>query len=136
MMEVLPECIYVPATFRWQGVELEKVGVRFKGNSSCQPNQIHKRSFLVRFNKYENKQRFVGLRRVSFDNGVQFGSLFSEPIITEILRAEGLPTHRCNYVKVYVNDEYRGVYVNVERIDESFLEKNFPKLQGGVGRMT
>ena len=132
MMEALPECIYVPATFRWQGVELEKVAVRFKGNSSSQPNQTHKRSFLVRFDKYENNQRFIGLRRVSFDNGVQFGSLFSEPIITEILRAEGLPAYRCNYAKVYVNDEYRGVYVNVERIDESFLEKHFPKVQGGL----
>ncbi len=132
MLNALPECIYVPAAFQWQNVILDKVAVRFKGNSSSQPNQKHKRSYLVRFDKYENSQRFLGLRRVSFDNGVQFGSLFSEPIITEILKAEGLKTHRCNYATVYLNDEYQGVYVNVERIDRIFLENNFPNASGGL----
>ena len=51
---------------------------------------------------------------MSFDNGIQFGSLFGEPIITDILRDHGIKTHRCNYAKLYVNEEYRGVYVNVE----------------------
>ncbi len=130
MMEALPKCVYVPASFRWRDTTIEKVAVRFKGNSSSNPHQKHKRSYLVRFDKYEDNQKFIGLRRVSFDNGVQFGSLFSEPIITEILQAEGVKTHRCNYAKVYVNDQYQGVYVNVERIDEVFLEKRFPESNG------
>lgn len=132
MMDALPRCIYVPASFRWRDTTLKKVAVRFKGNSSSNPRQKHKRSYLVRFDKYDDNQRFIGLRRVSFDNGVQFGSLFSEPIITEILRAEGIKAHRCNYAKVFVNDQYQGVYVNVERIDESFLEQHFPGSKGGL----
>ena len=132
MMDALPKCIYVPAAFRWRDTTLKKVAVRFKGNSSSNPNQKHKRSYLVRFDKYDDSQRFVGLRRVSFDNGVQFGSLFSEPLITEILRAEGIKTHRCNYAKVYVNDQYQGIFVNVERIDQSFLEQHFPDSKGGL----
>jgi hypothetical protein len=132
MLEALPECVYVPGTFRWRDTTVAKVAVRFKGNSSSNPRQKHKRSYLVRFDKYDEKQRFMGLRRVSFDNGVQFGSLFSEPIITEILRTEGIKTHRCNYAKVYVNDQYQGVYVNVERIDESFLDQHFPDSKGGL----
>jgi len=132
MMDALPECIYVPASFRWRNVEFDKVAVRFKGKSSSQPNQKHKRSYLIRFNKYDKEQRFLGLRRVSFDNGVQFGSLFSEPIITEILKAEGVKTHRCNYANVYINGNYQGVYVNVERIDETFLENRFPDASGGL----
>lgn len=132
MLEALPECVYVPASFQWQDVTLNNVAVRFKGKSSSHPHQIHKRSYLVKFDKYEDNKRFIGLRRVSFDNGVQFGSLFSEPIITDILRAEGIKTHRCNYSKVYVNNEYQGVYVNVERIDEAFLDQHFPDSKGGL----
>lgn len=132
MMEALPECVYVPASFRWRDATLKKVAVRFKGNSSSNPGQKHKRSYLVRFDKYDDNKRFIGLRRVSFDNGVQFGSLFSEPIITEILQAEGIKAHRCNYAKLYVNEEYQGVYVNVERIDESFLGRHFPESAGGL----
>lgn len=126
MMEALPKRIYVPASFRWRDVSFDKVAVRFKGNSSSNPRQPFKRSFLIRFDKYDKEARFLGLKRVSFDNGIQFGSLFSEPIVTEILRAEGIKVHRANYAKLHINGEYRGVYVNVERIDDVFLKRHWP----------
>ena len=129
MLAALPELVEVPATFRWRDVSVENVSIRFKGNSSADPKQTHKRSFLV---KFEKGRRFFGLRQVSFDNGVQFGSLFSEPVITDILRDHGVPAHRCNYAKLFVNGEYRGVYVNVERIDESFLATHLPDAGGAL----
>lgn len=130
MLSALPKRIYVSADFRWRNVSIKNVAIRFKGNSSSNPNQKHKRSFLVRFDKFEKNQRFLGLKRVSFDNGIQFGSLFSEPIITEILRDQGIPSHRCNYAKVYLNNKYRGVYVNVERLDEIFIKNHLPDKKG------
>ncbi|MCP4176115.1 MAG: hypothetical protein GY758_35690 [Fuerstiella sp.] len=132
LMAALPEQIYVPASFQWRDVIIEKVAVRFKGNSSADPNQRHKRSFLIKFCEYEKDARFFGLRRVSFDNGIQFGSLFSEPIITEILRDLGLPTHRCNYARIFLNEKYQGVYANVERIDETFVEQYLPDPDGAL----
>jgi spore coat protein CotH len=131
MLDALPELVEVPATFRWRDITIENVSLRFKGNSSSNPKQPHKRSFLIKFDR-SDKGRFFGLRQASFDNGIQFGSLFSEPIITEILREHGIPAHRCNYAKVYVNKEYRGVYVNVERIDESFLTNHLPDPTGAL----
>jgi len=132
MVAALPELIEVPATFRWRDVTVENVAVRFKGNSSSSPKQTHKRSFLIKFDKADKDRRFFGLRQVSFDNAIQFGSLFSEPIITEILRDHGIPTYRSNYAKLFVNEEYRGVYVNVERIDESFLANHLPDVSGAL----
>ena len=130
MLAALPERIYVRASFRWRDISLENVAIRFKGNSSSAPSQQHKRSFLIKFDEYTDDQRFLGLRRVSLDNGVQFGSVFSEPIITEILRDQGIKTHRCNYAKLFLNDKYHGVYGNVERIDETFIERHFPDSNG------
>lgn len=132
MQAALPECIYVPAEFRWRETTLRNVAVRFKGNSSSNPRQSHKRSYLIKFDEFEKNRRFLGLRRVSFDNGVQFGSLFSEPIITEIISDLGITTHRCNYAKVYVNQTYQGVFGNVERIDESFIERSLPDPNGAL----
>jgi len=132
MVAALPKRIYVPATFRWRDVSISKVAVRYKGNSSSNPRQQHKRSFLVKFNEYEEQQLFLGLQRVSFDNGIQFGSLFSEPIITEILRDQGIKTHRCNYARIYLNGMFHGVYTNVERIDESFIANHLPDAKGGL----
>ncbi len=132
MKAALPECIYVPARLKWNEKTLDQVGVRFKGNSSANPNQKHKRSYLIKFSKYNKQQRFLGLERISLDNGVQFGSLFSEPIITDILRKLGHKTHRCNFAKLYVNEQFAGVYVNVERIDDTFISRHFPGKPGGL----
>ena len=130
MHDSLPERIYVPGNFRWGDVKLKNVGIRYKGNSSSRPEQRHKRSFLIKVNEFEKGTRFLGLRRIALDNGVQFGSLFSEPVITDILRAEGIPASRHNYARVFLNDKFIGVYGNVERIDESFVATHFPGKKG------
>ncbi len=132
MHAALPKCIYVPAQLSWNGQTIKQVGVRFKGNSSANPNQKHKRSYLIKVSKYKKEQRFLGLERISLDNGVQFGSLFSEPIITDILQKLGHTIHRCNFARLYVNDQFAGVYVNAERIDETFISRHFPGLTGGL----
>ena len=130
MKNALPQRIYVPATFRWRNIRLDNVAVRYKGNSSSNPKQRHKRSYLIKVNEYKKDTRFLGLRRISLDNGIQFGSLFSEPIVTDILRDLGVPASRCNYAKLFINEIYQGVYGNVERIDESFLEHQFGSKKG------
>ena len=85
MQAALPKRIYVPATFRWGKQTLDNVGVRYKGNSSSNPRQRHKRSFLIKFNEFKKGRTFLGLKRVALDNGVQFGSLFSEQLILSLI---------------------------------------------------
>ncbi len=104
---------------------IELAGIRYKGSSSSNRDSPHKRGLLIKFSEFKKGQRFQGLRHVSLDNGIQFGSLFSERLITDTLRDLGVTASRCNYAKVYLNRKYLGVYVNVERIDESFLEHHF-----------
>ncbi|MCH2126745.1 MAG: CotH kinase family protein [Pirellulaceae bacterium] len=125
MKAALPERIYVSATFRWQDQTIDNVGVRYKGNSSSNPNQRHKRSFLVKFSEFQEGCRFLGLERVALDNGIQFGSLFSEPLITAILRDLEIKASRCNYARLYLNGKYHGLYTNVERIDTTFTRTHF-----------
>jgi spore coat protein CotH len=93
------------------------------------PNSPQKRGFLIAFSEFNKGQRFLGLRHVALDNGIQFGSLFSERLITDALRGLGVQASRCNYAQVYLNGQSAGVYVNVERIDQSFLDRHF-----GAGR--
>ena len=132
MQAALPKRIFVPATFRWGRHTLNNVGVRYKGNSSSNPRQTHKRSFLVKFNEFTKDHRFLGLERVSFDNGVQFGSLFSEQLITAVLHDLGITAPRCNFAKLYLNGRFHGVYVNVERIDRVFLKTHFTDASGAL----
>ena len=62
---------------------------------------------------------------VAPDNGIQFGGLLSEQLITDVLRGVGVKTSRCNYTRMYLNEKPAGVYVNVERIDQSSLDRQF-----------
>jgi len=128
----LPQRICVPGVFRWNDRTFSNVGIRYKGNSSSMPDASHKRSFLIAFSEYEQGQRFLGLRHVALDNGIQFGSIFSERLITDVLRELGVKASRCNYTRAYLNEKYIGVYVNVERIDKSFLERHFGTDRGSL----
>ncbi|MEE2757885.1 MAG: CotH kinase family protein [Myxococcota bacterium] len=130
MFDALPERVYVPARFRWNDIEIDNVGVRFKGNSSSNPDGWWKRSLLIKFGEFVDDQRFLGLRRVALDNAVQFGSVFSERLITDILRNEGIHCSRANYAEVTINGVFDGLFVNVERIDKSFLQRVFGNRDG------
>jgi len=132
MKEALPMRIYVPATLRWRDIRLENVGVRYKGNSSSRPYQEHKRGYLIKVSEFNESTRFLKLRRIALDNGVQFGSLFSEPIVTDILRDLKVPSSRYNYARLFINGNYQGIYGNVERIDESFIERHFGTRKGAL----
>jgi spore coat protein CotH len=132
MEAALPERVFVPATFQWNELTIDNVGVRYKGNSSSIPGQRHKRGFLIKFNAFEKGRTFQGLYRIALDNGVQFGSLLSEPLITGILRDLDMAAPRCNYATLYINDIYKGVYVNVERIDEVFVRNHFADGDGAL----
>jgi spore coat protein CotH len=130
MRGALPERISVPGTFKWNSQVVENVGIRYKGNSSSMPQSPFRRSFLVEFNEFKDGQRFLGLRNVALDNGIQFGSLFSERLVTDILRGVGVKVSRCNYARVHLNGTNVGVYVNVERVDKSFLARYFGSDKG------
>jgi hypothetical protein len=130
--DALPKRISVPAVFRWKDQTLANVAVRYKGNSSSARGSSHKRSFLFDFGDLQKGQRFLGLRHVALDNGIQFGSLFSERLITEILAGEGVKASRCNYARLFLNDKFIGIYVNVERIDKDFLEHHFGADKGAL----
>jgi hypothetical protein len=132
MGRALPKRICVPGTFRWNDQKLENVGIRYKGNSSSDMDSPHKRSFLIAFSEYKPGQRFMGLRHVALDNGIQFGSLFSERLITDALRGLGVKASRCNFARVFLNQTNAGIYVNVERIDKTFLERHFKADKGAL----
>ena len=130
MQHALPRRISVPGTFRWNGETAKRVGIRYKGNSSSPPDWSFKRSFLISFGEFNPGQRFLGLRHVALDNGIQFGGSFSERLVTDILRGVGVKASRCNFARVYLNGKPAGVHVNVERIDRSFLARHFGSDRG------
>ena len=86
-------------------------------------------SFTVNFGKYIKKadygktQNFYGVQKISFNNFFFDKSLMKEYVSLKLMTEMGIPTPAYALARLYINDEYYGVYFMVEAMDESILER-------------
>ncbi len=120
-----------PAEFIYTSFELndtiDLVGIRLRGNTSLNAG---KKSFFVSFNEFGNnswneleKMNLVGLQNDP--------SLLRSKICHDTYRQIGIPCARTSFVRLYINNEYRGLYQNQEQIDEEFAKKYFDNQGNG-----
>ena len=110
------------------GVRYDSVGIRFKGNSSyynVRNQELTKLPFNIKADEFKKKQRFCGEYK-----SLKLSNVFRDPsFLREVLSYEiagnYMPAPRANYVRLYVNDEYLGLYNNSESVDGDFLKEHF-----------
>ncbi len=115
---------YIPATFEFNNEIYDSVGVRFKGNASMTNYPSNKKPFKIKFNEYIEDQEFYGISKLSLSNEYSDPSFLREKLMSEIIN-EYIPNSRTNFIKLFINGDYWGLYTNVEQIDQRFVEKNF-----------
>lgn len=117
------------------GKTYEKVGVRYKGNSSyfnVRKTGSSKLPFNVKVN-YQNK----GQKLPGGYSTLKLSNIFRDPsYLREVLAYEiaghYMPAPRANFARVYVNDKYIGLYNNTESIEDEFLEHYFNEKKGAL----
>lgn len=107
------------------------VGVRIKGESSYRDID-QKPSFKVKFNEYDAEGRYLGMRRLVFNNMVSDPSMLRERLAYGFFRERGAPAPRCNHVTLTVNGEPYGLYANVENTDEELIGRWFDDQNGSM----
>jgi len=105
------------------GQVFDSVGVKFKGYSSYDPNNL-KNPLHIELNHVKKGQNYLGVKDIKLSN------VFADPtFVREVLSYEMLRKYMdeplANYAKVWLDGEYWGVYVNVESINKPFLRKHF-----------
>lgn len=119
-----------PADFTYESdgfVEtVENIGFRLRGNTSL---EAAKKSFKVSFNTYQQGNKWQGLEKMNLNGSHNDPSMIRAALVWDVIRNAGLPGARTSFVKLYFNDEYRGLYTNVEHIDENFAALYFPGSQ-------
>ena len=138
---LLEENLYLdheyPATFvyRSEGISdtIPNIGFRLRGNTS---RQAGKKSFKVSFNTFDNNQSYRGLEKMNLNGEHNDVSMLRSKICWEMLREADLPASRTSHVALYINEEFRGVYLNVEHIDEEYIEKRFGNNSGNLYKCT
>jgi hypothetical protein len=116
------------ATVTVDGTRFDSVGVRYKGNSSYN-NPSKKEQRKLPLNIKLDHIRFGqllpdGISTLKLSNAFRDPSFVREPLAYEIAQLY-MPAPRSNFAKVYINDEFMGVYNSTESIDKPFLIKKF-----------
>jgi len=114
--------VYHPATFTYQG-ETAQAMVRLKGNWSW---RCEKKQFLISFNELEPEGRFHGLRKIVLDAPWYDPSVLGERLAFAYLERAGVEYSCVNNARLSINQQYYGVYSNVERIDKEYLQRHYP----------
>ncbi len=115
------------------GTRYDSVGIRYKGNSSyfnVRKTGSGKLPFNIKLD-YKDKEHELpgGIKKIKLANVFRDPSFLREVLSYEIAR-KYMPAPQANFAKVYVNDEYLGLYNNTESIDDEFLDKHFEQHKG------
>jgi spore coat protein CotH len=131
LKETFQEDTYYPADVTWNGIRVRNVGIRSRGNAS---RNEKKPGLRVDMNRYVSGQQFLGLKSFVLDNGVQDDSLVKERVAMRFFAAMNLPAPRETYARLYVNEEYVGLYSIVESIDKDFIERAYAGREEQTGK--
>ena len=98
------------------------VGFRLRGNTSRASN---KKSFKVSFNRFTSGGKYFGVEKLNLNGEHNDPSVIRSKVCWDILRKMEIPAPRSNHVQVYINNDYYGLYISVEHIDEEFIKSRF-----------
>lgn len=123
------------ADVEYNGIKIENVGIRTKGNSSLRSvvnSDSDRYSFKLSFDEYISNQTLFGVSKINLNNNFNDASYMREFLSYELASEMGLPVPKYSYVNVYVNDELWGFYLAVEQIGTAYLERNFDDAYGSL----
>lgn len=110
----------------------EDVGIRLRGNTSrTQP----KRSFKIKFKEFDG-EKFFGYKKFNLKAENNDPSMVRELLAMQSFRNANVPATRIHHAEFYINDEYMGIYANVEQLDDEFLAARFNNDTGNLYKCT
>ena len=121
--------VEVPAELVVDGKVYPEVGVRFRGTSSYFTVQSEKKSFNIAVDYGDDKQRLHGYKTLNLLNGHVDPSFLREVLYNRIAR-DYIPAMKSNFVKLVINGESWGVYINLQQFNKDFLEEWFGTRDG------
>jgi len=98
------------------------VSVHIKGGAGSKRSLRSKPAFKV---KLHHGDRFYGLEHLTFNNMVQDATLLHEALGYQVYAAAGAPAAATGYVRLTIDDQAYGLYMNVETPDTAFLMRAF-----------
>jgi hypothetical protein len=122
--------VEVPATMIVDGRTYRDVGVHFRGASSFRMvPEGYKRSLNISMDFANQKQDLGSYQTLNLLNANNDPTFLRAMLYTEISR-RFLPTPKMNFVRVVINGENWGVYLNAQQFNSDFVKEWFKVNEG------
>ncbi|HYN06724.1 MAG TPA: CotH kinase family protein [Vicinamibacterales bacterium] len=121
------ENINTPADIQIDGTRVRNVAIRSRGGGSRNPDKLGLR---VDFDFYTRGRRFRGLEAIVLDNFWQDEALIREQLAMKVFRQMGEVAPRESFCRLYLNNQFQGVYGLVEEIDPDFSARETGESNG------
>lgn len=106
---------------------VQNIGIRSRGTGSRSPI---KPGLRLDFDRFATSQTFLGLKSLILRNQTQDPSNLHERLSMLFFKRMGLVASREAHARLYVNNEYVGLYTLVESVDKAFLQRHFGENDG------
>ena len=119
---------YYACTLEIDGETYKNVAIRGKGNTSLTKVAAYgndRYSFKVEFDRYDSSVTYHGLDKLCLNNIIQDNTYMKDYLCYRLMAEMGVASPLCSYVYVSVNGSDWGLYLAVEGIEESFLQRNY-----------
>lgn len=137
--------VVVPAKVTVQNVTLDKIGIRFKGQSSLSGSWregSYKISMKLNCDEYEDEnpelknQKLFGFDELSLKSGFGDSSLIRDKVVPDIFRSAGVPAPETAFYQVYVDTGsgpvYFGLYTMIEDVADTMITSQFTNGSGNL----
>lgn len=117
------------------GESFRNVAIRGKGNtslSSVASMDSSRYSFKVEFDHYSDSNSYYGLDKLSLNNLIQDNTMMKDYLVYEMMREFGAAAPLCSFAYITFNGEAFGLYLAVEAIEDSFLQRNYGNDHGNL----
>ncbi len=122
--------VEVPARATIDGKIYKDVGVHFRGASSYfMVPEGRKKSLNLSFDFADDSQNVGGYKTLNLLNAASDPSFLRAVLYTEIA-SHYLPTPKMNYIRVVINGENWGLYLNAQQFNKDFTRDFFKSAKG------
>ncbi len=108
----------------------KNVAIRGKGNTSLSSVTNGRYSYKIEFDHYDSTNTYHGLDKLCLNNIIQDNTYMKDYLTYTLMNEMGVAAPLCSYAYITVNGEDWGLYLAVEGVEESFLQRNYGRDYG------
>lgn len=110
------------------GESYKNIAIRAKGNTSLSQVANYgsdRYSFKLEFDHYSDATTYHGLDKLCLNNIIQDNTYMKDYLCYTMMNCAGVSSPLCSFAYITVNGEDWGLYLAVEAVEDSFLERNY-----------